>query len=70
MQIAFSDLKIFSFLFSALKIICKLQKYFFELKTHMHPKKPKGLRLDSGFQFFQYLGFGFGYFANLLQILN
>jgi hypothetical protein len=32
---------------------------------HMHPKKPKGLGLGSGFRFF-----GFGYFANLLQISN
>ena len=28
----------------------------------------KGLSL--GFQFFEYLGFGFGYFANLWQISN
>ena len=38
----------------------------------MHPKKPKGLSLGLGFQFFEYLGVGFGliYLANLLQILN
>ena len=38
----------------------------------MHPKKPKGLGLDLFFQVFGYLGFGFGfgYFANLLQISN
>jgi len=30
--------------------------------------KPKGLGL--GFQIFEYLGFGFGYFANLLLIPN
>jgi len=34
------------------------------------PKKPKVLSLGLGFQFFEYLGFGFGYFANLLQISN
>jgi hypothetical protein len=36
------------------------------------PKKPKGLGLDLFFQVFGYLGFGFGfgYFANLLQISN
>ena len=39
---------------------------------HMHAKKPKGLNLGLGFQFFEYIGFGrgFGYFANLLQITN
>ena len=38
----------------------------------MHPKKPKGLSLGLGFQFFEYSGFelGFEYFANLLQISN
>ena len=38
----------------------------------MHPKKPKGLSLDLGFQFFEYLGFGFGfgYFSNLLYGLE
>ena len=35
---------------------------------HMHPKKTKGLGLGLGFPLFGYLGFG--YFANLLQILN
>ena len=35
---------------------------------HMHSIKPKDLSLSLGFQFFEYLGFGFGYFANLLQI--
>jgi len=36
------------------------------------PKKLKGLSLGLGFQFFEYLGFWFGfrYFANLLQISN
>ena len=38
----------------------------------MHLEKPKGLSMDLGFQFFEYLGFKFGfeYFANLLQISN
>jgi hypothetical protein len=38
----------------------------------MHPQKPISLSQGLGFQFFEYLGFGFGlkYFANLLQILN
>jgi hypothetical protein len=38
----------------------------------MHPKITKGLSLGLGFQFFEYLGFEFGfeYFANLLQISN
>jgi len=35
------------------------------------PKKPKGLSLGLGFQFFEHLGFGFGYFANFeLDNLN
>jgi len=36
------------------------------------PKKPKGLSLGLGFQFFEYLSFkfGFDYIANLLQISN
>jgi len=40
------------------------------LARHMHPIKPEDLSLDLGFQFFEYQGFGFGYFANLLQVSN
>jgi hypothetical protein len=42
------------------------------MSRQMHPIKPKGLSLGLAFQFFEYLGFGFGfrYFANLLQISN
>jgi len=36
----------------------------------MHPIKPKSLSLGLVFQFFDYVGFGFGYFANFLQILE
>ena len=34
----------------------------------MHPKKLKGVSLGLGLQFFEYLSFGFGYFANFLRI--
>jgi len=34
------------------------------------PKKTKGLSLGLDSQFFEYLGFGFEYFANILQISN
>ena len=40
------------------------------MDRHVHPNKPKSLSLGVVFQFFEYLGFEFGfeYFANLLQI--
>jgi hypothetical protein len=36
----------------------------------VHTIKPKGLCLGLGFQFFEYLGFGFGYFINELYNLK
>ncbi len=36
----------------------------------MHTIKPKGLSLGLGFQFFEFLGFGFGYFINELYNLK
>ena len=45
------------------KLLCNINRY-------MHPIKPKSLSLGLVFQFFDYVGFGFGYFANFLQILE
>jgi len=39
-------------------------------QTYAPKKKTKGLSLGLGFQFFEYSGFGFEYFANFLQISN
>jgi len=49
-----------------------LKKLFFMKGQTNVPKKSKGFSLGLGFQFFEYLGFGFGfkYFANLSQISN
>ena len=42
-------------------------------KSHRHRQEKSRHKVSSlglGFQFFEYLAFGFGYFANLLQISN
>ncbi len=62
MTITLRCLKRNSWIFSFISIQYQFNlhdQFFLIFFRHMYPIKPKGLSLDLGFQFFQYLGFGF-----------